>query len=99
MSPGQIAATDRSGRVHNVVTIRTPVGGAVKMPGVREGMTLATGQTLAELNSHGTVWVNAAIPDAQEGGVRVGAPARRSEERRVGKGCVSMCQYCRSPMH
>src|SRR3546814_9491401 len=28
MSPGQIAATERSGRVHNVVTIRTPVGGS-----------------------------------------------------------------------
>src|SRR3546814_7016912 len=29
MSPGQIAATERSGRVHNVVTIRTPVGGEI----------------------------------------------------------------------
>src|SRR3546814_20161461 len=72
----QIAATERSGRVHNVVTIRTPVGGVVKMLGVREGMTLAPGQTLAEVNGLGTVWVNADIPEAQGGGVRVGAPAR-----------------------
>src|SRR3546814_16916050 len=34
------------------------------------------GQTLAEVNGLGTVWVNAAIPEAQAGGVRVGAPAR-----------------------
>src|SRR3546814_5833877 len=46
------------------------------MLGVREGMTLAPGQTLAEVNGLGTVWVNAAIPKAQAGGVRVGAPAR-----------------------
>src|SRR3546814_5035124 len=57
MSPGQIAATERSGRVHNVVTIRTPVGGVVKMLGVRAGMTLAPAQTLAEVNGLGTVWV------------------------------------------
>src|SRR3546814_7462871 len=36
MSPGQIAATERSGRVHNVVTIRTPVGGVVKRLGDRK---------------------------------------------------------------
>src|SRR3546814_14399618 len=46
------------------------------MLGVREGMTLAPGQTLAEVNGLGTVWVNAAIPEAQAGGGRVGAPAR-----------------------
>ena len=76
MSPAQIAATERSGSVHNVVTIRTPVGGVVKTLGVRQGMTLAPGQTLAEVNGLGTVWVNAAIPEAQAAGVRIGAPAR-----------------------
>src|SRR3546814_16294293 len=76
MSPGQIAATERRGRVHNVVPIRTPVGGVVKMLGVREGMTLAPGQTLAEVNGLGTVWVNAALPEAPAGRVRVGQPAR-----------------------
>src|SRR3546814_16304426 len=76
MSPGQIAATERSGRVHNVVTIRTPVGGVVKMLGVREGMTLAHRQTLAEVNGLGTVGVNAAIPQAPPGGRLYAAPPR-----------------------
>jgi Cu(I)/Ag(I) efflux system membrane fusion protein len=76
MPSGQIAAAERSGRVHNVVTIRTPVGGVVKTLGVRQGMTLAPGQTLAEINGLGTVWVNAAIPEAQAGNVRVGVPAK-----------------------
>jgi Cu(I)/Ag(I) efflux system membrane fusion protein len=75
MPAGQIAAVERSGRVHNVVTIRTPVGGVVKTLGVRQGMTLAPGQTLAEVNGLGTVWVNAAVPEAQAGAVRVGTPA------------------------
>ena len=76
MPSAQIAAAERSGRVHNVVTIRTPVGGVIKTLGVRQGMTLASGQTLAEVNGLGTVWVNAAIPEAQAGSVRVGAPAK-----------------------
>src|SRR3546814_509409 len=46
------------------------------MLGGREGMPLSPGQTLAEVNGLGTVWVNAAIPEAQAGGVRVGAPSR-----------------------
>jgi Cu(I)/Ag(I) efflux system membrane fusion protein len=76
MDPGQVAAVGRTGRTHNVVTIRTPVGGAIKTLGVRPGMTLAAGQTLAEVNGLGTVWVNAAIPEAMAGRVRTGSPAQ-----------------------
>jgi Cu(I)/Ag(I) efflux system membrane fusion protein len=76
MPSGQIATVERSGRVHNVVTIRAPVGGVVKTLGVRQGMTLASGQTLAEVNGLGTVWVNAAIPEAQAAGVLVGVTAK-----------------------
>ena len=76
MDPGQIAAVSRTGRVHNVVTIRTPVGGAIRTLGVRAGMTLAAGQTLAEVNGLGTVWVNAAVPEALAGRIRTGAPAQ-----------------------
>jgi Cu(I)/Ag(I) efflux system membrane fusion protein len=76
MDPGQVAAIGRSGRVHNVVTIRTPLGGAIKTLGVRRGMTLSAGETLAEVNGLGTVWVNAAIPEAMAGQVRTGTPAQ-----------------------
>ncbi len=76
MDPGQVTAIGRSGRVHNVVTIRTPVGGAIKTLGVRRGMTLSAGETLAEVNGLGTVWVNAAIPEAMAGQVRTGTPAQ-----------------------
>ena len=76
MDPGQIAAVSRSGRANNVVTIRTPSGGAIKTLGVRRGMTLSAGETLAEVNGLGTVWVNAAVPEAMAGRIGTGASAQ-----------------------
>ena len=38
-------------------------------------MTLAQGQTLAQVTGIGTVWLNAAVPEALMGGVRVGQSA------------------------
>jgi Cu(I)/Ag(I) efflux system membrane fusion protein len=73
MSPGQIAAIDRDGRTHNVTTISSPIGGVIKALGVRGGMTLSQGMTLAEVDGLGTVWLNAAVPEAIAGRLRVGA--------------------------
>ncbi len=76
MPAGTIAAVDRSGRPRNVVTIATPTGGVIKTLGVRGGMTLSPGQTLAEVNGLGTVWLNAAVPEAVAGQLRPGQTAR-----------------------
>ena len=73
MSPGQIAAIDQDGRTHNVTTISSPVGGVIKTLGVRAGMTVSQGMTLAEIDGLGTVWLNAAVPEAIAGRLRVGA--------------------------
>ncbi len=73
MSPGQIATIDRDGRTHNVTTISTPVGGVIKTLGVRAGMTVSQGMTLAEVDGLDTVWLNAAVPEAIAGHLRVGA--------------------------
>lgn len=72
---GTIAAVERGGRPHNVVTIPTPAGGVIKMLGVRAGMSVAAGQTLAEVNGLGTVWLNAAVPEALAGTLRPGQAA------------------------
>ncbi|MGL4302937.1 MAG: efflux RND transporter periplasmic adaptor subunit [Sphingomonas sp.] len=64
MPAGTIAAVERTGRPHNVVTISTPTGGVIKTLDVRVGMTMTAGQTLAEVNGLGTVWLNAAVPEA-----------------------------------
>jgi Cu(I)/Ag(I) efflux system membrane fusion protein len=75
MPPGTIAAVERSGRPHNVITVSTPTGGTIKTLGVRQGMTVAAGQTLAEVNGLGTVWLNAAVPEAMAGRLRPGQGA------------------------
>ncbi len=75
MSPGLIATVERSGQVRNVTTVTTPTGGVLKTLSVRNGMTVTAGQTLAEVNGLGRVWLNAAVPEAMAGQVRVGETA------------------------
>lgn len=72
MSESQITSVERSGRARNTITIATPIGGAIKMLGVRSGMSVTQGMTLAEINGLSTVWINAAIPEALASRLRVG---------------------------
>jgi membrane fusion protein, copper/silver efflux system len=76
MPAGTIAAVEGSGRPHNIVTISTPTGGVIKTLGVRAGMSVMAGQTLAEVNGLGTVWLNAAVPEAVAGQLRPGQTAQ-----------------------
>ena len=57
-------------------TIRSPISGVIQTLDVRQGMTLNAGQTLAQVSGLGTVWLIAALPEAQAGQVRVGASVR-----------------------
>lgn len=75
MAPALIAEVERSGRVRNVATVATPIGGAIKMLGVRAGMSVSPGQTLAEVNGIGRVWLNVAVPEAMAGEVSIGRAA------------------------
>ena len=74
MPPGLIASMERGGQVRNITTITTPSGGVIRTLGVRSGMTVAAGQTLAEVKGLGRVWLNAAVPEAAAGQVRTGQP-------------------------
>lgn len=71
-----VAALARDGHAQPVVTVRTPLGGAIQTLDVRQGMTVSAGQTLAQVSGLSTVWLNAAAPEALAGGVRPGATAR-----------------------
>ena len=75
MSDGLIASVERSGRTNGTVTITSPISGVIQTLDVRAGMTLTQGQTLAQVVGIGTVWLNAAVPEAQAGSVRVGQSA------------------------
>jgi Cu(I)/Ag(I) efflux system membrane fusion protein len=74
MPPAIIAGVERSGSVRNVATVATPSAGVIKTLSVRNGMTVTAGQTLAEINGLGRVWLNAAVPEAVAGQVSVGRP-------------------------
>jgi Cu(I)/Ag(I) efflux system membrane fusion protein len=71
-----IDAVAKSGRPRTVVTIATPIGGVIQTLDVRQGMTVNMGQTLAQVSGLGTVWLTAAVPEAEAGNLRDGAPAR-----------------------
>lgn len=76
MPEALIESVARSGRPRSVVTVTTPVGGAIQTLDVRAGMTVSMGQTLAQVSGLSTVWMTAAVPEAQAGLVRPGASAR-----------------------
>lgn len=73
MSEEQIRVVESTGRVHPRLTLAAPIGGVVSELGAREGMTVAPGAMLFRINSLGTVWVNAEVPETQSGGVRPGS--------------------------
>lgn len=75
MSDALIGDVERSGRINGTVTIRSPIAGVIQSLDARAGVTLGAGQTLAQVTGIGTVWLNAAVPEAQAGMVRVGQSA------------------------
>ncbi|CAN7584132.1 efflux RND transporter periplasmic adaptor subunit [Phenylobacterium sp. LjRoot225] len=76
MPDGLIEAVAQRGRAQTVVTITSPIGGAIQTLDVRQGMAVNMSQTLAQVSGLSTVWLTAAVPEAQAGQVRTGAPAR-----------------------
>ncbi len=75
MPDGLVARIERGGRADGVVTVATPIGGVVQTLDARPGVTLAAGQTLAQVTGLGTVWLNAAVPEVRTGDVHVGQAA------------------------
>ena len=75
MSDGLIASVERTGRPNGIVTITTPIAGVIQALDARQGVTLAMGQTLAQVSGLGTVWLNAAVPEVRAGDVRIGQNA------------------------
>ncbi len=62
----------KSGQAKTVVTVSTPVGGAIQSLDVRQGMTVAMGQSLAQVTSLSSVWLTAAVPESLADQVKVG---------------------------
>ena len=75
MSEALIAQVERTGRTNGTMTITAPISGVIQSLDARTGVTLGTGQTLAQINGLGTVWLNAAVPEASASAVRIGQSA------------------------
>ena len=73
-----IEQAERSGQPTAVQTITAPSGGVITELMVRAGMTLAPGMTLARINGLGSVWLEAALPEAQAATI---APGQAVEAR------------------
>jgi Cu(I)/Ag(I) efflux system membrane fusion protein len=56
------------------ITLRAPEDGVVSALNAREGQQVGAGQPILSLTGLDTVWVDAAIPQAQSGGIRAGTP-------------------------
>jgi membrane fusion protein, copper/silver efflux system len=74
MSDAQIRQIERSGKSQTRIAVTTPRAGVVGELSVREGATVMAGTPLARINGLDTVWINAAIPEAQIGRVAPAAP-------------------------
>ena len=60
-----ITAVEKRREPQPTITVRSPLAGVIETLDVREGMTVPTGAALAKINGFATVWLEAAIPEAQ----------------------------------
>jgi Cu(I)/Ag(I) efflux system membrane fusion protein len=69
MSEAQIHAVEQSGKAQTRIVVTAPRAGVIGELSVREGATVMAGTPLLRINGLDTVWINAAIPEAQIGRV------------------------------
>lgn len=75
--PGTLVEqVERSGQPQGITTVQAPSGGLIVELMVRQGMMVAPGMTLARINGLGTLWLEAAVPEAQAGSVQPGQAAQ-----------------------
>jgi membrane fusion protein, copper/silver efflux system len=75
MPPELVERVERSSEVQSRYTVTTPQGGLLAELMVRQGMTVSAGMSLARINGLGTVWLEAAVPEAQSGTTQTGQAA------------------------
>lgn len=73
MPLGVIERVQRTRKPNAVHTVTTPMAGELQSLEVRAGMAVSAGQDLARINGLSTVWLDAAIPEAQAATIQVGA--------------------------
>jgi Cu(I)/Ag(I) efflux system membrane fusion protein len=74
MSEAQVVAVERSGKAQTRIVVTAPRAGVIGELSAREGATVMAGTPLLRINGLDTVWINAAIPEAQIGRVTASSP-------------------------
>jgi len=75
MPESLISQVERSGQTQGNVTVRAPNSGLLVELMVHQGMTVTAGMSLARINGLGSIWLEAAVPEAQAGAVQSGQAA------------------------
>ncbi|MCF5699960.1 efflux RND transporter periplasmic adaptor subunit [Pseudomonas syringae] len=75
MPAASIAQVERSGKVQPNLTVTSPISGVLQELNVREGMTVAAGETLARVNGLNSVWLALAVPETESGSILMGQTA------------------------
>lgn len=67
MPADSIRQLETSGKAQSLYTVTSPMAGVIQSLDVRQGMTVTNGMTVARINGLKTVWLEAAVPEAQAG--------------------------------
>ena len=71
--PAELITQIETGRQQQpTITLAAPISGAIETLDIRAGMTVSAGASIAKINGLGSVWLEAAIPEAQIGRVAIG---------------------------
>ncbi|AEB84573.1 efflux RND transporter periplasmic adaptor subunit [Alicycliphilus denitrificans] len=76
MPQALVVQVERTGEPRGIYTVTTPRGGLLAELMVRQGMTVSAGASLARVNGLATVWIEAAVPEAQSGPLQLGHEAQ-----------------------
>jgi len=68
----------RTGKAPSTLTVTAPVAGAVQSLDVRQGMTVASGQTLIQIAPLSPIWLTLSLPESVAAMVKVGDRASAS---------------------
>jgi Cu(I)/Ag(I) efflux system membrane fusion protein len=85
MPDSLIQQLEKSGQVQNTITISAPIAGVIQSLDLRQGMTVSSGMTVVTLNGIGSVWLEAAVPEAQGNLITIGQTVSASLSAVSGK--------------
>lgn len=72
MPEASIRQMEKSGKAQSLYTVASSIAGVIQSLEVRQGMTISSGMTVARINGLDTVWLEAAVPEAEAGRLKPG---------------------------